>query len=245
MYKRNRSTIGIIGLNASKFIDLWAFYLGPLLTLPFVMVIGSLPMGFSWRSISLQTRFLLAAAFASIVGLCCEVFFYPHYAAPMTCLILALMLVAMRRLYIYKSNGQPVGRFLIRALPIGYVLLLALRATAGPLHIPLTPDWPLTWYNWGNHHTDRARILAQLERDPQEQLIIVRYAPHSGPLRFTLGEWVHNRADIDHAKVVWAQDMGAAANQQLICYYKSRQVWMVEPDKEPVKLEPYPAQAIK
>jgi hypothetical protein len=56
---------------------------------------------------------------------------------------------------------------------------------------------------------------------------------------------VYNPADIDTAKVVWAMDMGAARNQELIDYYKDRQVWLVEPDKDSAKWGPYPGKVGK
>ena len=43
-------------------------------------------------------------------------------------------------------------------------------------------------------------------------------------------EWVYNSADIDGSKVVWARDMDAADNLELIRYYTDRKVWLVEPD---------------
>jgi len=52
-------------------------------------------------------------------------------------------------------------------------------------------------------------------------------------------EWVYNGADIDDQKVVWAQDMGPAENEELIRYYKHRDVWLLEADDQPPKLDPY------
>ena len=238
-YKQARTPLGALALLAVKFVSIWMFYLGPLLSLPLVMVIITLPLGFTWRSISAESRLLLAATGTFFAGLAVEVHFSPHYAAPLTGVIFAMILLALRRLRQWQWYGQPAGQFLVRALPVGCAFLLALRAGAGPLHLPLTPDWPLTWYNGTNHSTDRTRILAQLEAYPGEQLVIVRYAPHSQPLPETLSDWVHNRADIDHAKVVWAQDMGAEKNQELLEYFSGRQVWRVEPDAAPPRLMPY------
>jgi hypothetical protein len=51
---------------------------------------------------------------------------------------------------------------------------------------------------------------------------------------------VYNEADIDGSKVIWAQEMDAAANLELIHYYRDRKVWLVQPDSPSMKLLPYP-----
>ena len=40
-------------------------------------------------------------------------------------------------------------------------------------------------------------------------------------------------------KALGAHDMGAE-NEELIRYYKDRTVWLVEPDKNPPQVSPYP-----
>jgi hypothetical protein len=54
-----------------------------------------------------------------------------------------------------------------------------------------------------------------------------------------MDEWVYNAPDIDHSKVIWARDLGPAQNLELIRYYKSRTVWLVQPDTDPI-VSPYP-----
>lgn len=234
-YRRTRSSRGILGVITVKFLHLWMFYLGPLLTLPLVLAIATLPWGFSWRSVSEPVRFLLLEAGVFLAGLSVEVYFFPHYAAPLTGVLFALLLCALRRVRDWKWQGKPSGQFLSRAIPIGCALLLVVRAAAGPLRLPLTPDWPPTWYNAREVKTDRERMLAQLLALPRKQLVLVRYAP----LSKSLYDWVYNPADIDSAKVVWAMDMGAVRNRELIDYYKDRQVWLAEPDKDSSKWQPY------
>ncbi len=146
-YQQTRTPLGMLAVIAVKFFHLWMFYLGLLLTLPLVMVIATLPMGFSWRSLSRETRFLLGVAVTYFGGLAMEVFFFPHYAAPLTCVILALLLLALRRLRQWQWHGQPAGQFMTRAVPLGCALLLLVRWGAGPLRLPLASDWPPTWYN--------------------------------------------------------------------------------------------------
>ena len=63
----------------------------------------------------------------------------------------------------------------------------------------------------------------------------------SGILRITIPQTIglYNAADIDGSKVIWAREMDAANNLELIHYYKDRTVWLVQPDKEPAEISPY------
>ena len=82
---------------------------------------------------------------------------------------------------------------------------------------------------------------AWLEHQPGKQLVIARYWGNHEPF----DEWVYNAADIDNSKVIWARDLGAAGNLELIHYYKDRTVWLVEPDAIPARISPYPFQESK
>jgi hypothetical protein len=158
-----------------------------------------------------------------------------HYSAALTAAVYALLLQAMRSMRLWRPNGQPAGKFLVRAVPLICFALLPLRAAASMLHIALPPTVIHTWYSTDFHNLDRARVLAQLRAEPGRHLAIVRYKPDHEILE----EWVYNQADIDGSNVVWARDMGAEKNQELIDYYKDRRVWLVEPDERPVRVTPY------
>jgi len=54
---------------------------------------------------------------------------------------------------------------------------------------------------------------------------------------------VYNEADIDGSKVVWARDMSPEENEELIRYFRDRQVWLLEADETPPKLSLYPINA--
>jgi len=53
-------------------------------------------------------------------------------------------------------------------------------------------------------------------------------------------DWVYNAADIDASEIVWACDQGPASNQELINYFGTRKVWIVDPNGTPPTLMPYP-----
>jgi len=81
----------------------------------------------------------------------------------------------------------------------------------------------------------RAALVAQLSRLPGKQLVIVRYTSNHA----VFDEWVYNDADIDASKIVWAREMDAAENAKLVDYFKDRQIWLLEADKQPPKMSPW------
>jgi hypothetical protein len=74
-------------------------------------------------------------------------------------------------------------------------------------------------------------IGRQLAQAPGKQLVFVHYGPAN-----ILREWVHNAADIDGARVVWARDLGADEDQKLLRYYPDRTPLLLEPDFRPPRL---------
>jgi hypothetical protein len=234
-YQGTRSIGRMAAVLVMKISGLGLFYLGPVLTLPLFIALATVPYGFSLRAVSWETGFLLISGAVFVAGLALEVFFFVHYAAPIFGLVLALALLAMRRVRKYQRRGKPVGIFLTRAVPVICVLMFALRLGAGPLHLPLTPHWPPTWYNLPPAKTERARIQARLQTEPGRHLVIVRHKPNSPPNY----DWVYNEADIGQAKIVWARDMGSSVNRELIDAYQDRRVWLMQPDHDPPLLTPY------
>jgi len=223
-----------------KAAALWLFYLGPAMTIPMLMLAGALPPGFSWKQVSRKTRFLLLIGGTTFAGLALLSCMTPaHYAAATTVVVYGLVLQAMRRLRLWHRRTRQTGAFFVRAVFVICVLLLLVRAgaAAGDARIPepfvgwCWPDSPLV---------GRAPVTAQLKTYPGRHLVIVRYkADH--PVQM---EWVYNEADIDHAKIVWARDMGPTDNAELIRYFSDRTVWLLQPD-ESLQPKPYPYEVLK
>jgi len=220
--KRQHSAVPALrtSFNKAKQVwKLWKFYLGFVLTVPLVM----LPWLISdnWMRFALLICGLEIAASASVSRM------FPHYAAPVTGLVFAIVLQAMRYLYLCQWRGRRTGRFLAPMIP---VLLIA---SLVPVLSQKMEGNPQAW------DLQRARILDELERDGGRHLVIVRY----GPKHSKQNEWVYNEADLDSAKVVWAREMDAGQNRKLLEYFSDRQAWLLEVNRDdsPQKLVPHPA----
>jgi hypothetical protein len=210
----------------------WSFFLGTALTLPFLLLAFALPRNFSMRDIDRNTRVLIIVLAVSVLAWLGETFYNPHYSAPTTCVILALVLLALRQL----RHWSPSGVFLARAIPMICIFSFVARAAAGPLHIPIAESHEPSWYQRGMAGFGRSAIEQQLRASPGKHVVLVRYAPDHEPF----AEWVYNAADIDGSKIVWARELGAQKDQQLITYFKDRQVWLLEADEKPPKLSQWP-----
>jgi hypothetical protein len=202
------------------------FYLGFALALPL----------FAFRRVlyDKRIRLLLLTAVVFAIGMSVETWLLPHYAAPFTAILYAILLQCMRHLRFWRPSGRNSGLFLVRAIPVMCTILVGLRLYAQPLHLgmPAGAICGKAWFGTAPRGLARAAVLKQLESNPGPQLAIVRYAPQHDPVV----EWVYNAADIDHSKVVWARDMDAAKNGELLRYYKNRQAWLIEPDFNPPRI---------
>jgi hypothetical protein len=206
------------------------------LTLPVAALAVINPRRFFDRCVGGRKRFLLLVCLVTFLGLLLPVFCNPHYGAPLTCAIYALVVASMRHVRQWQWQGKPTGLALVGAVPVICVALLPLRAAAPQLHIPLPLAYHYSWCSPHLKNLDRARVLARLKGYEGRHLLIVRYKPDHD-VRW---EWVYNEADIDKAKVVWARQMDPAEDEKLIGYFSDRDIWLVEPDEKPPRLSPYP-----
>ena len=226
MYRWTRHLGGFIRTRLKRGAMLWKFYLGPTLTLAF--------LGFPYVLRDRRMKFPLWAMEICLLAIAVEVFISPHYLAPALGLLWILLMQSLRHLAKWRWRDRSPGIELVRAIPVICCTMLLLRIGAAAASIPLEAPWP-------RGDLQRAAIERRLEDTPGQHLVLVRYGPHHSRNK----EWVYNRADIDHAKVVWARDMGDDKNQELIRYFSQRDVWLVIEDQgvAPLlqKLTPPPA----
>jgi len=215
---------GFIDKTVQKIATALLFFCGFALLFPLVM----LPRLFR----DSRARYLLVAGAVFGLGLGVNAWFFPHYAAPFTGAVYVLLLQCMRHL----RQSKPIGLALVRYAPLVCLLLAGFRIYAEPLGLAIH-RWPSMWYGTEPLGLPRAKVAERLERSPGKQLAIVRYSPQHAPF----DDWVYNQADIDASKVVWARELKAASNQELLRYFHDRQVWLVEPDFDPPRVSRYPS----
>jgi hypothetical protein len=223
-----KSAGGLLWNAAKKVIGVWLFYLGPALTVPLVF----LPVMVRQDR---RMRPLVIIGAAAILALAVDAWFYPHYAAPIAGVLFAFVVQGIRHLRVWRrKRGQ--GLLLARAVPAICAAMIVVRVASPWLGFIFPPAWPMTWYHTPDGNTARARVLSRLSAMDGKQLAIVRYRPDHNAV---MNEWVYNRSDIDGSKVVWARDMDASANRELLEYFRDRRAWLIEADEVPPKVSQY------
>src|SRR6267378_2086460 len=194
------------------------FWWGALLLLP------GLPFVFFDHKMRLPILIFLLGTAAFLTS----IWSFPHYAAPLTCVIFLLLVQAIRHLRTIRLGGRPLGLALSWAI---IYLLAADVAFSVPHHICDQLDWAC------KGDPSRAAIAKKLSNTAGKHLIMVRYEEDHN----LHDEWVYNGAEIDTAKVLWARELDPVQNAKLFAYFKDRQIWLVEPDTDNTELIPYQA----
>ncbi|WP_348262185.1 hypothetical protein P8935_20570 [Telmatobacter sp. DSM 110680] len=205
------------------------FYAG-LTLLPLLAMLSHV---FRDRRLRFLALFLIIALGANAI----QIFFVPHYLAPFTAAFYAVGLQCARHFRQWKPGDRPIGRTLVRFAILASLLLVCLRPFAEDLHFKLSDRGSVAWEWLGveNFGKPRADVERALEHLPGKQLAVVRYSGDHEPD----DEWVYNCADIDASKIIWARELDPASNLQLIRYYNSRKVWLIQPDQSPLEIVPY------
>jgi hypothetical protein len=127
-----------------------------------------------------------------------------------------------------QCAGQEVGRFLVSAMPVA-VMVVIVASEARGVATHRTADQLQRSNAWRESAEQQL-----LQNRPGYHVIFVRYTGMQSPH----DEWIYNRADIDSAPVIWAQDMGPIENERLLRYYAGRSFWLFKPD-ESMGVSPY------
>jgi len=171
-----------------------------------------------WRALV----FVLVSA-AAIAG---SNYLMVHYEAPVLSLLFVFLGACAQRIWQWKLRGRPSGAFFVTGMAL---LLLGYSLSFFFIRQHKNQNGA----NWGFW---RNQIVSDLARDGHKHLILVHYSSNHNDNE----EWVYNGADLDSPPVLWAEDMGADQNRELLDYYKDRVVWVFDPDAD-AKPRPYRA----
>jgi len=219
-YEEGRSFVGFVNRIGRRIGMLWAFYIGPVYTLPL--------LASPWLFRDRKMRLPLTLAGCVAAGNVIETWTLVHYLAPVFGLIFLFIVQCLRHLRLYRRRGRSIGFGLARAVPTVCVAMVVLRVTAMAAGARIEPPRPMG-------HPKQTAIEQELQRLPGQQLVIVHYSPSHIPHE----DWINNRADIDASKIVWARDMGDSKNRELLDYFKNRRAWLVNADESPAVLRAY------
>jgi hypothetical protein len=202
-----------------KLKNIWLFYIGSALTIPFMIgilfVVRKLPGPFGLEFASgllvIGAHFLIPTVAS------------PHYFAPITCLLMMFTIFGLRWLRLLRWNRKPIGRWgfmLVPALCVA-TLVIGLQQT---LRAGIFKRIQL-----------RENIVLDFQKREGKFLMFVRYQPEHNYHQ----EWVYNDANIDESKIAWAREISTEEDRRLIEYFKGREVWLVEPDRFPIGISRY------
>jgi hypothetical protein len=199
--------------------EYWRFFIGPMLTIPLIL----LPQ--VWR----RRRMLFLALSGALFAILLEGAASPHYLAPATAVIVAILVECIRHLRAARTMD-------IAWLPAVMALVLVLRIGAQAVGLPYTQA--LNFQSWccrveGN--LNKSKIARELGNVPGKHLVLVK--AKTDP--YNLFQWIYNDADIDASEIVWARDLGRERDAQLAGYFHDRDVWIVDPNVEPATCHRY------
>jgi hypothetical protein len=156
-----------------------------------------------------------------------------HYLGAITCLFLLMSVVGLQRLP--RLAGWIIVALCLFQFSLWYGVHLF---EDSPISVALRPYEAWNTINHGNPER-RIAVNQQLAKQPGQQVVFVRYWPN----HIFQDEWVYNEADIDHARVIWARDLGTE-NEKLLSRYPGSKFWLLEPDASPPGLRPYEPEPI-
>ncbi|MGI8743732.1 MAG: hypothetical protein ACR2NN_14380 [Bryobacteraceae bacterium] len=200
----------------SRAFILWEFYVGPGLTLPLLMLPWTI------RSGKIRKAFYVGLCIAvlntsQLVG-------FPQYLSPVTAIFYLLIAGGMRQIYVLAHRKRMLPERWMAAVVLCVACCAGLKLFGESLHFDLT-FWEQPYFP---QRDKRAAILYKLERMPGKHLMFVHYEDYHSPHE----EWVYNAADIDKSKIVWTNSMDPKSDMALREYFRDRQAWVVEPDRD-------------
>ncbi len=215
--RAGRSTARTIRDHLVDLLGTWVLFVGVAWTPALAFLPRVLRRG-SPRHAALIVALVAAGTFGSWSS-------HPHYLAPVAGLIVLLLVECIRRLAAIRSPRRRLGSLILLAMLLGCIVDRGADVATR------------SFFNQHDRMRAREEVRVDLTALGGRHLVFVRY----GPRHLVHREWVYNGADIDGEAVVWARDLGPAANRRLLDAMSDRAAWslVVDDDGAPPDLRAY------
>ena len=202
-YQDTTSIASLIGLETDRFGVDWFFFVGPALSFPVLLGLFA-----SLREPRL--RIVAAVALSTGIALALSIYSMPHYAAAATVVVYILAVEGLRYLWQQQKDGE-------RA----FVIAVCLTVVA----VSLSRQTGSSAMNSAFTFPDARRLVAQqLKGKPGMHLVLVSYDLER---HYPGNELVHNGAEFNAEKILWARSKGPANDLELCRAYSDRTFWSV------------------
>jgi hypothetical protein len=213
-YREMQTPAGYLKIEAPRFLLHWFFYAGVALTFP--ALIGLL--------LCLKTPRVRLAFFALLfimLALLLSVHSMPHYFSTATVVVYLFADAGLDYMWNRRRDGE-------RA----FVIAVCLTAILAPLARQTGSTALFAQFAFRDTHRE---VAQRLDSEPGKHLILVTYdlERHS-----PFNEIVHNTADFDSQKIIWARAKGGANDADLCQAYPGRRFWSLYTDDLDFSLNP-------
>jgi hypothetical protein len=205
-YQKTRTIPGLLSLEGKRLAEDWFFYVGLALTFP-------VSIGLLSCLIRSRLRIAVLVWLSTTIALALCTYSAPHYAAMATIAVFVFATEGLRYLWQQRQRGE-------RAFVIGVVITVLVASVARQTGMSVIN----TRFRFENQ---RRLITEQLEKKPGLHLVLVSYDLER---HFPGNELVHNGADFNSAKILWARSKGLGNDVDLCHAYSARTFWVVHSD---------------
>ena len=212
-YEEGRTLAGLAALEARRWGRNWFFYLGPALSFPFLL-------GFISSAQRPRLRIAVYASLTTLIAVAACNWTQMHYFAAATIAIYLFVVEGMRKLWDEEGRGG-------QAFVIAVLITVAVTSVAQLNGSTAKEDF---------HFPDQRRaVIEQLMREPGRQLVLVSYDLDK---HYPGNELVHNSADFETQKILWARSKGFERDRELCQSYSDRTFWSAFSDDMHLSLRP-------
>jgi len=212
-YLETVTLAGLADLEVGRWTRNWFFYVGPAMSLPLLL-------GFVACVKNPQLRIAVFCAITTLLAVSACNWTQMHYYAPAMVAVYLFIVEGLR--YLWDAEGRAGQAFAV-AVVITVALTSLMRSNGSTA--PEPPHFP----------DGRKAVVERLKNEPGRQLVLVTYDLDK---HYPGDELVHNSADFNSQKILWARSKGAERDRELCRDYSDRNFWSATTDDFNISIRP-------